>query len=197
MAMVNSDADEVFDVVDAADCVIGQATRGEIHARGLPHRAVHVLLFNSAGELYIQQRSATKDRHPLTLDSSASGHVAAGEGYDAAARRELAEELGLVVDPASLRRVARLAAGPETDMEHVWVYTVTGDYRPVPDPVELAGGAFWTLPDLARALRETPARFTPCFHLVLAASGSPTVKQGAGTSDDDGAAGPSARTRDQ
>ena len=61
---------ELFDVVDAEDRVIGQATRSEVHARGLLHRASHVFVFNSDGQLLLQQRSATKDAHPLCWTSS-------------------------------------------------------------------------------------------------------------------------------
>ena len=63
--MPRDNPDELFDVVDADDQVIGQATRSEVHARGLMHRAAHVFVFNSSGELLLQQRSATKDAHPL------------------------------------------------------------------------------------------------------------------------------------
>ncbi len=69
--------------------------RSEVHARGLRHRAVHVLVFNSRGEIFLQKRSMKKDRQPGVWDSSCSGHVDAGENYEATAVRELREELGL------------------------------------------------------------------------------------------------------
>ena len=80
---------------NALDRVIGHATRREVHARHLRHRAVHVFLFNPQGRLFIQKRAAGKDTFPLCYDSSASGHVDRGESYEACAARELEEELGL------------------------------------------------------------------------------------------------------
>jgi len=89
------DPSELFDVVDSEDRVIGQATRGEVHAKGLFHRSVHIWVFNSRGELFLQKRAMTKDENPGYWDSSAAGHLNAGEGYRTSAYRELMEELGI------------------------------------------------------------------------------------------------------
>src|SRR5262249_61942687 len=86
---------ERFPVVDKNDRILRDATRSEVHANNLRHRAIHILIFNSAAEVYLQQRSRWKDRHPLKWDSSAAGHVIAAESYDETARRELEEELGI------------------------------------------------------------------------------------------------------
>ncbi|MDH5356922.1 MAG: NUDIX domain-containing protein, partial [Gammaproteobacteria bacterium] len=88
---------ELLDVVDENDIVVGVKTRGEIHAKALMHRAVHILVFNSQGELFIQKRAMTKDENPGQWDSSSAGHVDSGETYLQCAIRELKEELG--VDP--------------------------------------------------------------------------------------------------
>src|SRR5207247_11310592 len=84
---------ERFPVVDKNDRIRGYASRSEVHGNNLRHRAVHILIFNQAGEAYLQQRSRWKDRHPLKWDSSAAGHVTAGENYGEKARREQTEEL--------------------------------------------------------------------------------------------------------
>ena len=110
--------EEVFDVVNERDEVIGQAPRAEVHRRGLRHRAVHVLVFNAAGSVFLQKRSMTKDRQPGLWDSSASGHVDAGEDYDACAVRELREEIGLELKEVP-KRLFKLAACAATDQEHV------------------------------------------------------------------------------
>src|ERR1039457_539455 len=113
-------SEEIFDVVNERDEVVGQNTRREVHARGLWHRAVHVLVFNAHGEVFLQKRSMKKDRQPGAWDSSCSGHVDSGENYDETAVRELREELGLRVS-ASLPKLFKIDACAETDAEFVWI----------------------------------------------------------------------------
>ncbi len=106
-------AEEIFDVVNDHDEVIGQKPRNEIHRLRLKHRAVHVLVFNARGELFLQKRSMKKDCFPGTWDSSASGHLDSGENYDACAVRELKEELGLALEQAP-ERLFKIGACAET-----------------------------------------------------------------------------------
>ena len=87
--------DELFDVVDENDKVIGQEMRSVVHQRGLWHRGAHVLLFTPDDKLIVQQRAKSKSQSPLALDCSVSEHVLAGETYFYAAIRGLEEELGL------------------------------------------------------------------------------------------------------
>src|SRR5258707_11287088 len=100
--------EEIFDVVNERDEVLAQKPRNEVHRLGLMHRATHVLVFNSRGQVFLQKRSMTKDRQPGLWDSSASGHVDSGEDYDACVVRELREELGLQASaiPQRLFKVA-------------------------------------------------------------------------------------------
>src|SRR5260370_28968628 len=127
-------AEEIFDVVDENDRVIGRAPRSVVHAEKRLHRAVHVFVFNSRGELLLQKRSATKDEYPLCYTSSASGHLSAGEDYETAAPRELEEELGL---SGSLEWLAKFPAGPETSQEHTVLYCTVADVLPGIDPHEI------------------------------------------------------------
>lgn len=113
--------EEIFDVVNERDEVIGQRPRSEVHRLHLRHRAVHVLVFNQRGNLLLQKRSMRKDCFPGTWDSSASGHLDQGEAYDACAVRELREEIGLEVTSVP-ERLFYLAAEPATGHEFVWVY---------------------------------------------------------------------------
>src|SRR3954467_532457 len=113
--------EEMFDVVNDRDEVIGSERRSEVHRLGLQHRAVHVLIFNERGQIFLQKRSMKKDRQPGVWDSSASGHVDSGEEYDPCAARELQEEIGLRPKSA-LRRLFKISACRETDEEFVWVY---------------------------------------------------------------------------
>lgn len=120
LAAVAQKDEELFDVVDEQDTVLRQATRKEVHDQGLMHRAVHILVFNKHHDCYLQQRSLLKDRHPGVWDSSAAGHLDAGEDYDTAARRELEEELGIT--DTKLIRLATLPPTEATGMEHVALY---------------------------------------------------------------------------
>ena len=154
--------DEIFDVVNERDEVIDQVPRPEVHRRGLLHRAVHILVFNPKGEVFLQKRSASKDTHPQTWDSSTSGHVDSGEDYDTAAVRELEEEIGLFVD-TSPERLFKIAAGRETDQEFVWVYRTEaeGPFTLHPDEIETGG---WFAPaDVTAWIARKPSDFAPAF----------------------------------
>jgi isopentenyldiphosphate isomerase len=106
-------SEEIFDVVNERDEVVGQLPRREVHRQKLRHRAVHVLVFNGRGELFLQQRSLTKDNFPGVWDSSSSGHVDSGEDYDPCTLREVREELGVQL-PRVPDRLFKLEATPET-----------------------------------------------------------------------------------
>jgi len=139
--------DELFDVVDHEDRVIAQAPRREVHARKLLHRAVHVLVHDADGRLFLQRRSPTKDTFPNCWDSSCSGHVDAGENYVIAARRELGEELGWHDQTLPLRPLLKLPAGPETGYEFIEIFVL----GPLSGPFELHPGEIsegrWFSPD--------------------------------------------------
>ena len=155
-------AEEILDVVDNHDEVIGQRPRGEIHRLKLNHRAVHVLVFNSRGELFLQKRSMEKDCFPGAWDSSASGHLAAGESYGACAVRELREEIGL--EPARpLERLFKVAACAETGQEFVWVYRCAAEGPFRLDPEEIERGGWFAQVALNRWRSEKPGGFASGF----------------------------------
>lgn len=88
--------DELLDIVDEHDCVIGQRLRSEVYAHKLSNfRVVNAFLITDDNKLWIPRRSANKRVFPLCLDASMGGHVAAGETYDQAFARELQEEVGI------------------------------------------------------------------------------------------------------
>ena len=142
-------SEEFFDVVDGRDAVVGRASRREVHAGSLLHRAVHVLVFDGSGRVFLQKRSMEKDIAPGLWDSSCSGHVDSGESYDAAAVRELAEELGLTIVSVP-ERIFRVEACLETGWEFVWVYRLThpGPFTLHPDEIERGA---WFVPTELRS----------------------------------------------
>ena len=91
-----------MDIVDAEDRVIATVPRRRMRAERLRHRAVFIAVRSSAGRLLVHRRSAAKDLWPSRWDIGVGGVVAAGEGYDDAARRELFEEVGVDATPVPL-----------------------------------------------------------------------------------------------
>jgi isopentenyl-diphosphate delta-isomerase type 1 len=158
-------SEEIFDVVNERDEVIGQKPRSEVHACGLLHRAVHVLVFNSRGEIFLQKRSMKKDRQPGVWDSSSSGHVDSGENYDETAVRELCEEIGLKLD-APPQKLFKIDACAETDAEFVWIYRCAseGPFQLHPDEIETGG---WFPPEkVSRWIAARPQDFASAFVLI-------------------------------
>jgi 8-oxo-dGTP pyrophosphatase MutT (NUDIX family) len=135
-------AEEMVDIVDDHDRVIRQVTRSQMRREVLLHRVVAVLCTNSRGEIFVHQRTATKDLFPSLYDMFAAGTVEAGERYEETAERELAEELG--VRGAKLERLFHhLYQGPST-RAHTEVYRVIWDGPIVTQPSEIAWGEFRT-----------------------------------------------------
>lgn len=158
-------SEEIFDVVDENDVVVGQAPRSEVHRRDLRHRAVHVLIFNQRGEVFLQQRSLSKDNWPGVWDSSSSGHLDAGEAYDACCLREVREELGL--DLAAVPdRLLRLDANPDTGWEFCWVYRCTHEGPFVLQPSEVRGGGWFTPEAVTDWITHRPGDFASAFRLL-------------------------------
>jgi len=120
---VQTSSDELLDIVDQQDCVIGVATRGEIHQRGLTHRSVHVLVFDGEGSLLLQKRSMQKDQCAGMWDTSCAGHVETGQDYAETAPRELTEELGIVVSK-KLKPLFKMLPTEDNGQEFAMVYAI-------------------------------------------------------------------------
>lgn len=153
-------SNERFPVVDKNDRILRYANRSEVHGNNLRHRAVHILIFNQAGNVYLQLRSRWKDRHPLKWDSSAAGHVAAGERYDDTAGRELKEELSVTI---TLQKISKIPASQHTDQEFITLYqgTASGDLEP--NKSEIEQGAFFSPAIIDGWTSARPEDFAPGF----------------------------------
>ena len=151
---------ELFDVVDEENRVIRQASRFEVHRDRLNHRAVHIFVFNKSGELFLQKRSRLKDVHPGRWDSSASGHLNAGQEYDETAARELEEELGVKTE---VEFIIDVPASQKTGYEFVRLYRAKhrGPFRLAPAEIECGG--FFPLDVIDRWLESRPDDFSHAF----------------------------------
>ncbi len=159
--------DEWFDVVNERDEPIRRATRREVHTTGLWHRAVHILVSDAGGQIFLQKRSMLKDLSPGLWDSSCSGHVDAGEDYDTAAERELGEEIGVQllagVMPA---RWFRIDACEQTGWEFVWVYRLRHDGPLTLEPREIQYGEWVTGAEITARVAQRPEDYCPSFKLL-------------------------------
>ena len=156
--------EELFDIVDVDDHVIGQRPRSEVHRLRLLHRAVHVFLFRPDGTLLVHKRSANKEEFPSLWTSSCSGHVSAGETYDASAPRELFEELGI---SASLTRLMNFAACEDTSFEFTVLYASESSDPLTPDAGEISEVRWMSPPDVAEWMKATPGDFSPAFRVLF------------------------------
>lgn len=144
-------ADELVDEVDEHDRVVRVVTRREMRSGRLRHRTAFIVVESSAGDVLVHRRAEHKDIWPGRWDLAAGGVLASGEGYDAGAVRELAEELG--ISDVALQRLGR---GSYEDDDVAEIATV---YRTIWDgPVRFADGevaeARWmTRAELWRAVR--------------------------------------------
>jgi isopentenyl-diphosphate Delta-isomerase len=157
---------EIFDVVDADDQIIGQATREEVHRRGLRHRSAHILVYDPNGRVYLQQRALWKDCSPGLWDTSAAGHLASGETYAEGAARELAEELG--IRPASLEPLFKLPASPATGNEFVMAFRTLTSATIRPDSHEIIAGQWCTEAEITAWIQRAPETLTGAFRLLWA-----------------------------
>jgi isopentenyl-diphosphate delta-isomerase type 1 len=160
--------DELLAVVNDRDEEIGARPRAEIHARGLLHRAVHVLVFDAHGRLIIQKRSEMKDTWPLHWEC-VGGHLGPGEAYEAAALREVEEELGLKIE--SVRQLCKIPACDATGLEFIRVYRTETSAEPTPQPDEIVALARLTLDELRAEIAEGARPYSPTFLNTLRCAG--------------------------
>ena len=166
-------SDDIFDIVNECDEVVGSAPRSIVHARGLLHRAAHVIIFRGSGEgreILLQKRSMSKDSYPGIYTTSCSGHVDSGETYDIAAVREMREETGLSVKISDLRETGKISARAETGNEFTFVYELEcpKDAKFSPPPDEVASLDWMRVADFEAEIKASPQKFTPSFLCVYA-----------------------------
>jgi isopentenyldiphosphate isomerase len=138
--------EELLEIVDSKGKVLGVAPRSEIHGNpSLLHRVVHVLVFNSGGELLLQKRSLNKDVAPGRWDTSVGGHVDPGEGLVDAAMREMKEELSINAEPEYLYSYTH--SNPyESELVHTFSCRHDGGFAFDRDEIDEA--RFWSMEEI-------------------------------------------------
>lgn len=159
---------EIFPIVDESGAVTGSATRGECHSgTKLLHPVVHLHVFNSKGDIYLQRRPDWKDIQPGKWDTAVGGHVDYGETPEEALQREVGEELGIADFQPEM--VDKYVFESQRERELVYVSRTTYDGEIRPSAEELDGGRFWSMKEIGEAMGKgilTPnfeSEFKRCF----------------------------------
>jgi isopentenyl-diphosphate delta-isomerase type 1 len=159
------DGAELFPLIDEEGHVTGRATRKACHGGTMwLHPVIHLHIFNTAGELYLQRRSLKKDIQPGKWDTAVGGHVDYGEQILQALRREAREELGLTA-PFVPVELFHYVWQSERERETVCAFRTTYDGPLTPDLDEVSEGRFWSIAELQQALGA--GTFTPQFEQEL------------------------------
>lgn len=152
--------EEIFPIVNSKGDVIGSATRTECHAGTfILHPVVHLHIFNSQGDLYLQKRVMTKKIQPGKWDTAVGGHIDYGESEEEALLRETREELG--VRDFTPEFLMRYEFRSSVEAELVYVYKCVYDGKFNPDPTEVSEGRFWSWNEIKENIGK--GIFTPNF----------------------------------
>lgn len=151
---------EILPLVNEYGDVTGSITRGMAHnGSKYLHPVVHMHVFNSKGEIYLQKRPDWKDVQPGKWDTATGGHVDFGEDVETALRREIAEELG--IKECSYTRIGFYVYESAVEKELIYVHKCIYDNEIRPNKEELEDGRFWSEKEIRDSLGKNI--FTPNF----------------------------------
>lgn len=143
----SNNRDELIDLVDANDNVIGKEKRSVIYQKRLSnYRVINAFLVNSEGQLWIPRRTSKKTIFPNGLDVSVGGHVKSGESYEMAMRRELKEELNLDIHAVHYKLLEHINPYKHEVSSFMKVYEIQQNRDPAYNPLEFIE-SFWLTPE--------------------------------------------------
>lgn len=143
--------EEIYPIVDEIGNVVGQASRNRCHdGSRLLHPVVHLHIFNSNGELFLQKRSCAKDVQPNLWDSSSAGHIDLNEKPEEAVVREASEELGIKGFEPHFITSYIIENDREKELSYCYYTIYDGEIRI--DHNEVADGRFWTLSEIEKQI---------------------------------------------
>jgi isopentenyldiphosphate isomerase/intracellular septation protein A len=156
------ETEEILPHIDQQGSVISVHPRSSFHKGGkdkMLHPVVHLHVFNSKGEIYLQKRPIDKLVQPKMWDTSVGGHVSANEDLQLALKREIKEEIGL--ENIDVKFFKNYIWETEIEMELVYMFISNTDKKPKPSKTELDGGKFWTIDEIKKNIGKHI--FTPNF----------------------------------
>ena len=141
--------DELLDIVDQNDQVVGQKYRTEIYAQNSSNfRVINAFLINSQKQVWIPRRSPHKKLFPLCLDASVGGHVASGESYDRALERESQEELNIEISQVPHKLLAKLTPHQHGVSAYMNVYVIVTEQEPAYNTNDFISATWFAISDL-------------------------------------------------
>ena len=144
-------SEELLEIVDTDGKSLGIAPRSSVHGNpSLLHKVVHVIVFNDAGELLLQERSLSKDVAPGKWDTSVGGHISPDEDILVAARREMEEELG--VDAGEMIFLYSYVHSNAYESELVFTHSCIHNGPFSFNRDEINALKFWTMEEIKNAL---------------------------------------------
>lgn len=159
--MTEPENEEIFPVVDDEGNTIGEAARSLCHdgKNMLLHPVVHLHLFNTYGELFLQKRSAMKDIQPGKWDTSVGGHISPGESVEEALAREVKEEIG--INWVNHKLIGKYVWESPRERELVYSFTTISEEKPLININEIEEGRFWSMEEIKNSIGKNI--FTPNF----------------------------------
>jgi isopentenyl-diphosphate Delta-isomerase len=155
-------------LVDEQDVQVGTMEKLEAHLKGMLHRAISVFIFNSSGQLLLQQRAKDKYHSPGLWTNTCCSHPAPGEYAKDAAERRLAEEMGIKCDLQHIFQFTYKAAFDngltENELDHIFIGFT--DEMPEPDPEEAASWKYAAPSDILTEMEQHPEIYTVWFRLL-------------------------------